>query len=152
MPVRTPFLRSANRQIEAVELHHLHPGSDEVGHEFLLATRAASSTPTLPASTVRSASDTCSPPACARLNSACTVSSAVSTRANRAGSLAAQPRNGFALDTDGAAEIVQCLQWLRADPARDARLRRAAAETAAMYTWPDVIDRLTLALGLAGER
>ena len=61
-------------------------------------------------------------------------------------------RNGFALDTDGAAEIIHCLHWVRADPARNDRLRRIAAETAATYTWPDVIDRLILALGLADER
>ena len=57
-------------------------------------------------------------------------------------------RNGFALDTDDACEIVGCLDWLQRDPDRDRAMRAAAYETARRSRWDDVTDRLLLALGL----
>jgi glycosyltransferase involved in cell wall biosynthesis len=59
--------------------------------------------------------------------------------------------NGFALDTDDAGEIVRHLDWLRRDPERARALRTAAFDTALRYRWVDVIDRLTVALGLDGS-
>jgi glycosyltransferase involved in cell wall biosynthesis len=57
-------------------------------------------------------------------------------------------RNGFALDTDDACEIVRCLDWLRRDPTREPAMRAAAFETARRSRWDDVTERLFLALGL----
>jgi glycosyltransferase involved in cell wall biosynthesis len=57
-------------------------------------------------------------------------------------------RNGFALDTDDAAEIVRCLDWLRREPGRERAMRGAAYETAGRSRWADVIERLFLALGV----
>jgi glycosyltransferase involved in cell wall biosynthesis len=57
-------------------------------------------------------------------------------------------RNGFALDTDDACEIVRCLDWLQRDPDRGRAMRAAAYETARRSRWDDVTDRLLLALGL----
>jgi glycosyltransferase involved in cell wall biosynthesis len=57
-------------------------------------------------------------------------------------------RNGFALETDDPCEIVQCLAWLDREPGRDDSLRRAGYETAHHFRWTDVIDRLTVALGV----
>jgi glycosyltransferase involved in cell wall biosynthesis len=57
-------------------------------------------------------------------------------------------RNAFALDTDEPDEIVRCLLWLRAKPERAAMMRSAGSETARNYTWPDVIERLLLAIGI----
>jgi glycosyltransferase involved in cell wall biosynthesis len=57
-------------------------------------------------------------------------------------------QNGFALDTDDAAEIVGCFDWMRRSRGREASLRAAAHVTARRYRWADVIERLVLALGL----
>jgi len=57
-------------------------------------------------------------------------------------------QNGFALDTDDAAEIVGCFDWMRPSHGREASLRAAAHVTARRYRWADVIERLVLALGL----
>jgi glycosyltransferase involved in cell wall biosynthesis len=57
-------------------------------------------------------------------------------------------RNGFALDTDDAGEIVRVLEWLERQAGRDAAMRGAAVETAAQYLWSDIIERLLLALDL----
>lgn len=58
-------------------------------------------------------------------------------------------RNGFALDTDDAGEIVRDLDWLRRDGRRSARIRAAAHETASTYRWANVVERLLLTLDLA---
>lgn len=60
--------------------------------------------------------------------------------------------NGLALDTDDACEILAHLDWLRADPKRPWAMRAAAVETARRYRWPDITDRLLLALGLDARR
>jgi glycosyltransferase involved in cell wall biosynthesis len=58
-------------------------------------------------------------------------------------------RNGFALDTDRASEIVGCLDWLYAEPGRASTMREAARCTAQEYRWVDIVERLLLALGLS---
>ncbi|MGF1595468.1 MAG: glycosyltransferase family 4 protein [Acidimicrobiales bacterium] len=57
-------------------------------------------------------------------------------------------RNGFALDTDDPSEIVDCLTWLERDGRRSRAMRSCARRTAREYGWPDVLERLLLALGL----
>ena len=61
-------------------------------------------------------------------------------------------RNGFSLDTDFAAEVLQCLDWLRDDPDREAAMRASAIDTASHYRWTLVLDRLLRALELDAER
>jgi glycosyltransferase involved in cell wall biosynthesis len=56
--------------------------------------------------------------------------------------------NGFALDTDDPAEIVRDLDWLRWRSDRAPAMRAEAAATAERYRWPQVIERLWLALDL----
>lgn len=57
-------------------------------------------------------------------------------------------RNGFALDTADAGEIVRCLDWLEACPDRTSRMRLAAIQTAAHYRWDHVVRRLLFGLDL----
>ncbi len=60
--------------------------------------------------------------------------------------------NGFALDTDDPAEIVQCLDWLAARPEREAAMRTAAYVAASEYRWSPVTERLLRTLSLAVNR
>lgn len=60
-------------------------------------------------------------------------------------------RNGFALDTDDAAEIVDFLDWLNTDPRRRGAMRQAALATSREYRWVDIAERLMFALGLPTE-
>lgn len=60
-------------------------------------------------------------------------------------------RNGFALDTDDPDEIILFLDWLRDHPVEAAAIRKAARETAKLYTWDHVVDRLLLALQFAAR-
>jgi glycosyltransferase involved in cell wall biosynthesis len=60
-------------------------------------------------------------------------------------------RNGFALDSDRPGEIIGVLRWLGEDPARGVAIRRAARETAKLYAWDHVVDRLLFALQFAAQ-
>jgi glycosyltransferase involved in cell wall biosynthesis len=58
--------------------------------------------------------------------------------------------NGFALDTDNPAEIIECLDWLSREPLRARNLRAAARRTATGYAWPTVLERLLITTTTAG--
>lgn len=58
-------------------------------------------------------------------------------------------RNGFALDSDRPGEIVGVLRWLDQDPARSTAIRKAARQTAKLYGWDHVVDRLLFAFQFA---
>lgn len=60
-------------------------------------------------------------------------------------------RNGFALDSDGAGEIMGVLRWLGQDPDRGTAIRKAARETAKLYGWDHVVDRLVFTLQFAAH-
>jgi glycosyltransferase involved in cell wall biosynthesis len=59
--------------------------------------------------------------------------------------------NGFALETDRPSEVVAFLEWLDRNPARKEAMGRAARETARLYHWENVIDRLLFALQLEAQ-
>ncbi|HYN33361.1 MAG TPA: glycosyltransferase family 4 protein, partial [Ilumatobacteraceae bacterium] len=56
--------------------------------------------------------------------------------------------NGFALDTDAPQEIVRAIDWTRRQPHRTASIRSAAIATADRYRWPQMVERIWLALDL----